>query len=280
MITIYLSGGLGNQMFQFSAAYQISLYKKTSVKINIANCTVRNYELDIFPLIKNKFIPSKFKTSLNLKVLRPFNFFFRRNDFFESHPFVYDLNIEKVSNNTNLVGYFQSEKYFLENRKDILNIFKFEKSDDSKFLSIKKIIEDSQSVSIHVRRGDYVENKNANKYHGTLPISYYKKATNFIVSHVKNPKFFLFSDDLHWAKQNFSFLQSFYLVDINTGKLAYRDMHLMSLCKHNIIANSSFSWWGAWLNQNSSKIVIAPRRWVKEKSEPILDIIPKSWHAL
>ena len=282
MITIYLSGGLGNQMFQFAAAYKLAKISKSSLKINIDDydSNIRNYELDKFPFIKKNYTPNVKKSLIHWKILRFFNFLSNKKHFYEAHPFVFDHAFLEAPKNSDLHGYFQSEKYFTDIRSDILKVFEFKKNIDAPFLVVRKDILGNNSVSLHVRRGDLVSNKSANKYHGILSISYYKKAIKIIELHVKKPKYFLFSDDLIWAKNNFHFLKDLKLVDINQGSLAYRDVQLMSLCKHNIIANSSFSWWGAWLNKNPRKIVIAPKKWLKVKKEPLSDIIPESWHAI
>ena len=269
-------------MFQFAAAYRLSKLLNVPLRINIDNYdkNIRKYELDKFPLIKKKYKPIISGEFFHWKIFRSFKFFRKKNNFYESHPFVYNQNFTSLHKNTNLYGYFQSELYFRDIRADILKVFNFSRINDINYLSIKNDIMNNNSVSIHVRRGDLISNKYANTYHGTMPLAYYKTAIKLVRLHVKKPKFFLFSDDLIWVRKNFHFLKDFQLVDINQGSLAFRDIQLMSLCKHNIIANSSFSWWGAWLNKNPRKIVIAPQKWVRASSEPLSDIIPLSWHAI
>jgi hypothetical protein len=203
-----------------------------------------------------------------------------KKSFYEKNAFIYDPAFFDIGRNVNIFGYFQSEKYFKFIRKDILNIFKFKGASDPNYLEVVRKIQASNSVSVHIRRGDYVLNKTANAFHGVLSIAYYKKALNHIKANVAKPKIFLFSDDPEWVRKNFSFIGRFDLVDFNRGELSYRDMELMSLCKHNIIANSSFSWWGAWLNLNKDKIVIAPKKWLRDESVPLNDIIPESWVSL
>jgi hypothetical protein len=141
----------------------------------------------------------------------------------------------------------------------------------------KDLILNSNSVSLHIRRGDYLSDKNAKEFHGTLPLDYYYKAMAQLNLLYKDLKVFIFSDDMDWVKANLKLTNECVYVDFNTGENSVFDMYLMSQCKHNIIANSSFSWWGAWLNQNSSKIVIAPQLWFADKSLNTKDLIPNSW---
>jgi hypothetical protein len=285
MITVYLNGGLGNQMFQFAAAYALSKKNKKKIKLNLSNYNInsRNFELNIFNLDSREILISDKKTILGKYIWKLVKFkllFFFKNVFFERYNFVFDSSFFELSGNVNLFGYFQSEKYFNFIRDDIIKIFKFKRTSDPNYLEVVRKIKDSNSLSIHIRRGDYVLNKSANAFHGVLPIAYYKKAINHIKAHVSRPKLFLFTDDPEWVRKNFNFLGRFDLVDINRGELSYRDMELMSLCKHNIIANSSFSWWGAWLNLNQDKIVVAPQKWLRDESVPLNDIIPDSWVTL
>ena len=281
MIVVHLSGGLGNQMFQFAAGY--ALAKKVNGELSIIfssgmGDTQRKYELNNFKDINSYY--THFKHS-PFWIFTRFIFFFKiKKSFHESNTFVYDPAFFDVGQNVDIFGYFQSEKYFNFIRKDILSIFKFKRASDPNYLEVVKKIKASNSVSVHIRRGDYVLNKTTNAFHGVLSIAYYKKAINHIKANVYKPKLFLFTDDPEWVGKNFNFLGRFDLIDINRGELSYRDMELMSLCKHNIIANSSFSWWGAWLNLNQDKIVIAPKKWLRDESVPLNDIIPDSWLTL
>lgn len=151
-------------------------------------------------------------------------------------------------------GNWGNEKYRLNVNKEIIKAFKFPDFTTIQNKEISEIIVNTESVSLHVRHGDY-------KSFGfpVLSLSYYKKAIEIISNKVKEPVFFLFSDDINYVKDNFSFLPQYHIVDWNKGKESYRDMQLMSLCKHNIIANSTFSFWGARLNTNKNAIKISPK---------------------
>ena len=126
-----------------------------------------------------------------------------------------------------------------------------------------------------MRRGDYVTNKNASSFHGTKDLGYYKAALKPVLKQTNKPVIFVFSDDPEWCKQNLKFSQNTIYVEGN--KKGSEDMRLMMQCKHNIIANSSFSWWAAWLNQNSDKVVVAPKKWFNDPKIDVSDVIPKSW---
>ena len=179
--------------------------------------------------------------------------------------------------NSYYIGYWQSWKYFKDIEKRIKRDFSF----DEKLLplsnrEILSKIRNTNSVSIHIRRGDYIGNS---IYDNIATSDYYYKATDYIKKNVKNPFYFIFTNDPEWCKVNMMLPNSL-IVDINSGVDSYWDMFLMSQCKHNIIANSSFSWWGAWLNEHENKIVIAPRKWINEDSANIDDIIPPTWKRI
>ena len=136
-----------------------------------------------------------------------------------------------------------------------------------------KQIKESNAVSLHVRRGDYL----LHDVHNTDKLEYYTKAMTYLESKVDNPTYFMFSDDIEWVKQNFRSQHKMIFVDFNDAKTNYEDIKLMSNCKHNIIANSSFSWWSAWLNTNPNKIVTAPQVWFNGDMYDYTDLVPKSW---
>jgi len=292
MIISRLNGGLGNQMFQYALGKVVSYLNKTNYFLDISLYdhqqevdTPRSYELDLFSNIKatiakktllEKFTkPNKLKLLLNhyLKLnLQAYPPKWIRENGHQFHPEILELKGDYL-----LDGYWQTEKYFKKYRNLILEDFVFPKKTSQKNRNIIKKITNSQAVSLHVRRGDYVSNKLTNAYHGAVSLNYYEKAINLIKKKVKNPLFIIFSDDPKWCKNNLPVPKNSIFVDHNKGKQSFEDMRLMSLCKHNIIANSSFSWWGAWLNQNSNKIVIAPGSWFKNKDSNTTDIIPSNW---
>lgn len=227
-------------------------------------------KMESFSFSKNRF--TKLKRSILKKINR-----FKIYTYFDT---VYDESIIISSVGCSFYeGYWQSEKYFKAIEEDIRKKFIFPEIKDEKNLKILKSIKEENSVSIHIRRGDYVGHPQLD---GLAPIEYYEKAVEYIKQKVEKSKFFIFSNDLSWCKENLPFKEGEYeVVDGNYGENSYIDMQLMSLCKHNIIPNSSFSWWGAWLNKNPKKIVVAPERWfTKESKFQYEDIVPKKWIKL
>jgi hypothetical protein len=147
-------------------------------------------------------------------------------------------------------------------------------------MKIAEQISRVNSVSLHVRRGDYVANLKVAAIHGLCSKEYYASAIKFISKKVERPHFFVFSDDINWVENNFKINYPCTYINQNFSNESYNDLRLMSLCQHNIIANSSFSWWGAWLNCNSEKIVIAPKKWFANSDKRCDDLIPEKWVRL
>jgi hypothetical protein len=202
---------------------------------------------------------------------------------FQHSDTVVNNKFHSLSNNTLIEGYWQSEKYFIHQKEVIREKYIFKPPvSDQNFRILTKII-NSNSVSVHIRRGDYAGNNIINGIHGLVEKAYYESCISHVSSRIDNPIFFLFSDDIEWVKSNFRFLtEQFetFFINPNVGNLAFEDLRLMSNCKHNIIANSSFSWWGAWLNNNPEKIVTAPKRWFNDPSINTDDVIPTSWNRI
>ena len=190
-----------------------------------------------------------------------------------------------------LSGYWQSEKYFSTVVPMIRNQFSPKTPLDGVNIALQEKLKSQNSVAVHVRRGDYATTASYNSFFGTLPMKYYEDAIRLMNQKVGDPVFYFFSDDPAWCKATFSTMRAQY-IDHNQGEDAYKDLLLMSACSHAIIANSTFSWWGAWLNGNSGKVVIAPKHWFTTnyltRKEPVYasrlyntkDLIPESWIRL
>jgi hypothetical protein len=295
MIVISLHGGLGNQMFQYAFGRSIALKHNTNLLFDLSNfnnkkknTTRRKLELEIFDLSAREATDYEIKSNkplfwrlLNtLKYRLGFKRVQSSNYFFEN-GLNFNPAINKISNKCYISGYWQSYKYFQNIENIIKDNFRFPILEDAKNKKIIKEIQSSNSVSIHLRRGDFL-NVNTHSIHGTCSLEYYQGAISYIENKITNPIFFIFSDDIEWVKSNFNFEAQIHFVYGNIGNKSYIDMQLMSQCKHNIIANSSFSWWGAWLNQNYEKIVLAPNRWfasdhLQRQSQ---NIIPENWIRL
>lgn len=291
-VIIKLIGGLGNQMFQFAIAKILA--EKNNAEILVETDFFnelsenrkkfpRHYSLGIFnKAIKvatekeiagftKLAVPDTFKKKLG----------FNYPEIFYESSFCFDSKVLKLNSPVYLNGYFQSYKYFTGKENLIRRIFKFPNDDlDTENIKIKRKILGKTSVSVHIRRGDYVQNKKTADFHGNCSKEYYHKAIEYLSTKLTDFNLIFFSDDIPWVQKEFNNLryQKTY-VSGNFAQNSWKDMFLMSLCDHNIIANSSFSWWGAWLNNNPEKIIIAPKRWFAdtEQDKKSLDLIPSVW---
>lgn len=176
-----------------------------------------------------------------------------------------------------LRGYWQSEKYFLHHAGTLRADFAFRSPPIGANAPLAERMRRENAVSLHVRRGDYVSHRATAALHGALPPAYYEAAVAHILDRVPNPVFYVFSDDIPWVKKHLRLAAPTYFVEHN--RQAFDDLQLMSLCRHHVIANSSFSWWGAWLNQDPEKIVVAPRQWFAQPRR-VDDLLPASWVKL
>lgn len=288
MKIVRLQGGLGNQMFQYAIVRANEtnkgkmVYLDTSLldenAVSTDTFTARNYELNIFSNIRAKILTEKQKKILfsnkwfarlyrKLFNIRPIAISQTENEYIKI-PDIKDIV---------LTGYFQSEKYFKKIRTDLLNDFQFPQLDEQNSDLKAKILSET-SVSIHVRRGDYLKPV-INDYHGILPHDYYLKAIERLESEFgQDLTYYVFSDDTKYVEKSFSFLKNKTIIYQNIGPNCWKDMYLMSSCQHHIIANSSFSWWGAWLSERHG-LTLAPSQWFNSmKAKYIIhDFIPENW---
>jgi hypothetical protein len=195
-------------------------------------------------------------------------------------PLRFDPDFFAVPDNVYLEGYWQSENYFKTIENAIKSEFTLKEDPDPQNALLSEKILGSNSVSIHIRRGDYVHNPVTFDYHGVCSLEYYHSAIDTIAKKISNPHFYIFSDDSLWVKQNLGINYPHTYVTHNQGLKDYMDLWLMKLCRHHIIANSSFSWWGAWLCSNPGKIVIAPKQWFNNPDVNTDDLIPNTWLRL
>jgi len=291
MIIVKLLGGLGNQMFQYAVAKVIADKHKTKLKFDLRGLYAgedvrKTYELDIFGIKEcqanhNEYFPFYRESLFGSKILWKFVKEIRNLQHYIEQDFTFNpMLLKHSSKNMLLRGLFQSEKYFVHKRDLILKEFTFTQALTGINLELSNLMGKKNSVAIHIRRGEFAIDKTINKNIGTTSLDYYNKAIEYIENKLKNPVYYIFSDSPEWVKKNFTVLKNAIVVDWNTGKESYIDMQLMSMCKYNIIANSTFSWWGAWLNQNQDKIVIAPKKWFSGWDYDTRDLIPKSWIRL
>lgn len=267
-IIIKIMGGLGNQMFQyafglsmntkykFNVTYDMSFYKNKLIHDGIL--INRVFNLSYFVEASPREIFQK-KDFLPLLKIRKKIDLVRKKHFIEKKFLnAYD-NLSKYSY---FEGYFQNPTYFSDIQSVIKNEFLFSKDLSKKNMETLKLIEVSNSCSVHIRRGDYLK---LSQYDNICTFDYYNKAFTIIEKSNDSILYVFFSNDIAWCKNNFADKNAIF-VDWNTTSNSYIDMYLMSKCKHNIIANSSFSWWGAYLNDNPKKIVIAPSKWINNDS--------------
>jgi hypothetical protein len=286
MIVIRLIGGLGNQMFQYAFGRYLSIKNNIEVKYDISdlirkepgNYTIRDFDLSSFNIHESFTTEEELKyfdkfNDLCFKVLYKLKPYYKRPIILEK-DLIYNSRFLKINHNCYLNGYWQSEKYFIDIRTAILKDFTLKHNLSEKAQNTAINIKKNMSVSLHIRRGDYIS-KYSDLYH-ILNDDYYEQALEYLNNYLVDFKVFVFSDDIEWVKDKYSTKANFHIVESN---LSYEDIYLMSLCKHNIIANSSFSWWGAWLNINDNKICIAPSNWFIDNDKKN-DIIPNTWIVL
>ena len=283
MIIVKIIGGLGNQIFQY--AYAKSLQQKGyEVKIDISAFETYKlhggYQLDKYNIdlpVSTKEENDKFcKNNITSKILKKLGFDFSKKT--QEKSLLFDNTRLNIEDDDYIEGYFQSEKYFKDIRDIILKQFVINQVVLGYTKEIEyKILSSQNSCSLHIRRGDFINSKNIS-IHGVCDVEYYINSMQYIEGKAKDINYFIFSDDMEWVKESLTIERAIY-IESEEKRIPHEDVYLMSLCHHNIIANSSFSWWGAWLNQNKEKIVIAPKNWyADEKLESQSgDVVCESW---
>jgi len=297
MIILRITGGLGNQMFQYALGRQLAETHRTLLKLDLSSfeSDYRKYDLHCFHTQAYPATPEEIEDvqgsygvveEVALKITRKIGFrgsalrLARKGVAVQEKQFHFEPSVLSVPKYSYLDGYWQTERYFPDVREILRREFQVKYSQDSKSRSLSDLISHTNSVAIHIRRGDYVSNPGYHDIHGLCSLDYYHRSIRWIVDKVSDPHFFVFSDEPRWAKENLKIASLATIVDHNGGDRSYEDLRLMSQCKHQIIANSSFSWWAAWLNNNPQKSVIAPLRWFNDASVDAKDLVPSSWLRL
>lgn len=295
VIAVTLCGGLGNQLFQYATGRALAIRCNASLVMDvswfeqapsISNVTARKYALAPFSL------PLHLENSLSVNrssLWSKSNFFGRigrrlrlkRNDVsFVERSFRFDERVLTLEAPIRLIGYWQSPHYFsdvaAQIRQDIGTCGKLTDA----CIEILQKIKATDAICIHVRRGDYVTNKDATSFHGLCSNEYYKKGVNRVAQGLQEPHGFVFTDDPVWVRENLSIGIEFTVVDINSVDEPHLDLWLMSACKHFVIANSSLSWWGAWLSTSPNKKVITPVKWFVDSTIDTTDLIPADWSRI
>jgi hypothetical protein len=275
-------------MFQYAAARRLAAVHHTSVRIDTSwynnvppGATPRSYELHKLQITGEranrwetigtngvrKSRPHELPVALVRKVRPRYRFFGERH--FQFDPAVLDL-----PDGVCLFGYWMSEKYFADATEIIRREFEFRDTASAENEDWASKMVEGDSVAVHVRRGDYASRATPQ---GICGVDYYRRAVAEARQRLSDPHFFVFSDDLEWARENLDLGSDAEFVNQNRGAASHEDLRLMSRARHNIIANSSFSWWAAWLNRNESKIVVAPQKWMHDPSFDTRDVLPGGW---
>ena len=289
MIIVQLKGGFGNQLFQYAAALSLGKYHNVPVKVDISLLNIPDALIgttrafDLLSIQHSIEVASKAETNAVkgnklMQYLQKFLPHYKRN-IYKEVAFNYDQHFLETGNKIYLKGYRQSEKYFESITNEIKKIFSIKEELIKDASNVALPIQSENSISIHIRRGDYT-NAAMLEYHGVQGIEYYNQAISFIKEKIANPKFYVFSDNINWVQENLNLNEEAHLITVDESPTSITDFYLMSCCKHNIIANSTFSWWAAYLNPNPDKLIIAPKRWFNKANYDTKDLIPSSWIQL
>ncbi len=296
MIVSRLMGGHSNQLFQYAIGRQLAERHNTNLLLDVTWFkeavdvdTPRNFELDVYPLVAKttnlrgfRIIDPRQPENGKLRLLHKLQPSKSLQKYYEP-GLGYNEAVLNLPDNSYLEGFWQNEKYFKKIRSQLLKELEPTTPLNKPGQQLLAKIKGSESVWLHIRRGDYVNNKNTQAFHGLKDLAYYQKALELLVKKLPQPKrkqvtLFVCSNDIPWCKQNLNFSFPTFFVE---NELGSDDMRIVKYCKHDILANSSFSWWGAWLNQHPDKIVIAPNQWFQDKkANQEIEIVPPDWIKL
>ena len=292
MIGAFVCGGLGNQMFQYAAGRALALRHKTGLQLDLSSYqsrrhfeTSRSFELHNLAI---EVEPASPLTSVGFRLARRSSRTLRRlsgwdtkREQFISH---YNAAFEALPDDSYIYGYWQSWRYFSPVADRIRKELQPRVALSAESSEVERIIKATNSLSLHVRRGDYVTSKSTNNFHGVLDLDFYASAVSHVQERVSNVQAYVFSDDLDWCKEALASLPlPMTFVDVNRGEDSWQDLFLMAACRHNVVANSSFSWWGAWLGDDADqghRIVIAPKKWFLGTEIDVADRCPPTWTIL
>jgi len=290
-IFVHCDGGLGNQLFEYAFGRSLSIRTGGELIIDTWRSLrgrSRPFQLDHFN-IKAR-LPTKFENIICRLVdsprLRAASRMIRRiapgslPTVVRQRQHGFDPKVFEYPGSVFLDGWWQSELYFHQHRDVILSELKLRDPPTETNLKSLDQIRNSTAVCVHVRRGDYVTDPFIFNRIGVCGLEYYQSAINLIGQRVASPTFFVFSDDPEWTRQNLPVPEPRHFISHNCGVSDWEDLRLMSACRHFIIANSTFSWWGAWLCAHSQKFVIAPERWFANSRSSTKDIVPREWTVI
>ena len=286
-VVVGLSGGLGNQLFQYAAGRSLSIRLGVSLTLDLSwfgGQKERQFALSEFHVsgvtyTQCSWLPLRGRALVSRFSRRWFNVINGVTVWREPH-FHYSLEFEKISKPVFIEGYWQSERYFWNIRDQLRNDFTLLNPIPRECSELLEEIRISEAICVHIRRGDYLSNSVATQVHGVCSIEYYQSGVSELVKDMSHPHCFVFSDDIAWVKKSLFLDCPMTVVDINNPKDVHLDLILMAACRHFVIANSSLSWWGAWLGNHAEKKVIAPSHWFKAQDKNVCDLIPADWLRL
>jgi hypothetical protein len=281
-----LQGGLGNQMFQYAAGLRLATAHRTPLKVDLSLLDARNartprhYELDRLCISAERATPEETEALLAKRLAARISPRLDRRAAARERHFHHDPAVARLPDDTCLEGFWQSPRYFADVAKRVREEFRVRGELSGRNAELAREIASCTAVSLHVRRGDYAADAATRAYHGLCPLDYYRHAAAYVSERVRDPVFFLFSDDPDWTRANLDLGARAIAVGHNGPDDGAEDLRLLSLCRHHVIANSTFSWWGAWLCADPSKIVIAPERWFADPARDTSDLLPHGWTRL
>jgi hypothetical protein len=287
MIVVKLMGGLGNHLFQYAVGRHLAEIHGTALKLDLsffATYDLHTYSIWPFNIIEN--IASEeevryLKYGKQSLVGRAVRRALRKTPVFSAtyckeSGFQFDSSVLCLPDGVYLEGYWQSEKYFSGIAELIRREFTVKTPPTGRNEELGTRMASCEAVSMHIRRGSYLKPP-YNEVHGTCSMAYYSRCVSLVAERVRDPHFFVFSDDPQWANDNLELEYPTTVVDHNGAETDFEDLRLMTRCKHHIVANSTFSWWGAWLSQREGKTVFAPRLWFAKDEVATDDLIPVEW---
>lgn len=285
-VVVALSGGLGNQMFQYATGRALAVKLGSNLELDLSwfDCREdRSFALLPFKIVAKTRVlwpgwPERIR-SPGSRLLRRYSNRLMNLPIFREPHFHYAPAFAMLDHPVFLEGYWQSERYFDSIRDTLLNDFSLKEAPPEACQRALAELQDCDAICVHVRRGDYLSPANA-QTHGTCPVDYYQRGVAELVQGLARPHCFIFSDDPAWARASLEFPCRTTVMDINGPRDAHLDLYLMSLCKRFLIANSSLSWWGAWLGTTPCKQVIAPAQWFRDQSKRTDDLIPDMWKRI
>lgn len=282
LVSVAVYGGLGNQLFQYAVGRALAERNSSKLQLDLRHFESKrafSYGLDNFNIDavvgNDRSLPPSKQDRLRYLAWR---YLSKNPQMVREKNLSFDPTILEAKGSLYLQGYWQSYRYFAEISEQIGRELTWVNPPSDLNESMLNRIRSGPSIALHVRRGDYVTNPQANQFHGTCPPHYYRIGVQQIIEQIQcKPTVFVFSDDLQWAVENIHTDCESVFVSHNDSRAAHEDLRLMSACQHQVISNSTFSWWAAWLNRNPQKLVVAPARWFAASKARNEDLIPENW---